>query len=121
MEAFDQPIILIAGGYDKHLPFDEFGQKIAKKAKAAILIGQTAPQIADAIRNAINKRATSDKQRATKLEFANTLAEAVQSANRLAEPGDVVLLSPACASYDMFENFEQRGQEFISLVQALDD
>jgi UDP-N-acetylmuramoylalanine--D-glutamate ligase len=114
LEAFDQPIILIAGGYDKHLPFDEFGQKIAEKAKAAILIGQTAPQIADAIRNAINKRGT-------RIENVESLDEAVQSAHRLTEPGDVVLLSPACASYDMFENFEQRGREFISLVRALGD
>jgi UDP-N-acetylmuramoylalanine--D-glutamate ligase len=114
LEAFDQPIILIAGGYDKHLPFDEFGQKIAEKAKAAILIGQTASKIADAIRNTISKQGT-------RIENVKSLDEAVQSARRLAEPGDVVLLSPACASYDMFENFEQRGREFIRLVQELGD
>jgi len=144
LEAFDQPIIIIAGGYDKHLPFDQFGQKITEKAKAAILIGQTASKIAEAIHNAkmslrakrskLNTRAASIPRfrgdrlapaeagdRATRIETVNSLAEAVQLANRLATPGDVVLLSPACASYDMFENFEQRGREFTRLVQALSD
>jgi UDP-N-acetylmuramoylalanine--D-glutamate ligase len=131
LEAFEEPIILIAGGYDKHLPFDEFSQKIAEKAKAAILIGQTAPKIADAIRNAktslrgsqrrsnLNKRATQDASRMTKIEIVKSLTEAVQLANCLAEPGNVVLLSPACASYDMFENYEQRGREFTKLVQEI--
>ena len=129
LEAFEQPIILIAGGYDKHLPFDEFGQKIAEKAKAAILIGQTAPKIAEAIKNAdmslrgakrqanLKRRGTSHDGGGTKIEIANSLAEAVGLADRLAAPGDVVLLSPACASYDMFENYEQRGREFTKLVQ----
>ena len=131
LEAFDQPTIIIAGGYDKHLPFDGLGQKIAENAKAAILIGQTAPKIADVIRNAkmslrakrsnLKTRRTSDERRATRVELVNSLAEAVQSANQLAESGDVVLLSPACASYDMFENFDQRGREFTKLVQALSD
>ena len=119
LNAFDQPIILIAGGYDKNLPFDEFGEKIAQKAKAAILIGQTAPLIADAISNANNKRATSHESRATRIDIVDSLPKAVKLANKLALPGDIVLLSPACASYDMFENYEQRGNEFAKLVQAL--
>ncbi len=113
LDAFDQPIILIAGGYDKHLPFDQFGQKIAEKAKAAILIGQTASKIADAIRT------TQYARRNTQVEIVNSLAEAVALATKLAVSGDVVLLSPACASYDMFENYEHRGREFAKLVQAL--
>ncbi len=111
LEAFDQPIIIIAGGYDKHIPFDELGEKIARKAKAAILIGTTAPKIAEAIRLA--------KGRETKIETVKSLADAVRLANQLSDPGDVVLLSPACASYDMFENYEQRGREFAKLVQTL--
>jgi len=110
LESFDQPQIIIAGGYDKHLPFDEFGKKIAQKAKAAILIGQTAPKIADAIKTA---------QLEFKIEFADSLAKAVELANRLAEPGDVVLLSTACASYDMFTNYEQRGEQFAELVRKI--
>ncbi len=145
LDAFNQPIIIIAGGYDKNLPFDEFGKKIVQKAKAAILIGQTAPKIADAIKNAILslsgvaatelsevdgpsilRSTTKDESTslhsvaATQLELAGSLPDAVKLASKLAKPGDIVLLSPACASYDMFENYEQRGQQFTSLVKSLD-
>jgi UDP-N-acetylmuramoylalanine--D-glutamate ligase len=109
IEAFDQPVIIIAGGYDKNIPFDEFGQKIAKKTKAAILLGQTAQKIADVI--------TAWPKTNTKIEIVNSLAKAVELAKQLAANGDVVLLSPACASYDMFDNFEQRGKEFCRLVR----
>jgi len=109
LEAFDQPVIIIAGGYDKHIPFDEFGQKIAEKAKAAILLGQTAKKITEAIAAQPNAN--------TKIETVNSLSKAVERAKQLSANGDVVLLSPACASYDMFDNFEQRGEEFHSLVR----
>ncbi len=110
LEAFDSPII-IAGGYDKHIPFDEFGAKIAQKAKAAILIGQTAQAIGKIIQNHPKNKA--------QVRYAKTLAEAVQTANTLAAKGNAVLLSPACASYDMFENYEQRGEQFIELVNKV--
>jgi UDP-N-acetylmuramoylalanine--D-glutamate ligase len=110
LEAFDSPII-IAGGYDKHIPFDGFGREIAQKAKAAILIGQTAEKIAKTIQ--------AHSQSHAQVKRAKSLAEAVELANALAENGDVVLLSPACASYDMFENYEQRGEQFIDLVGKL--
>jgi len=129
LEAFDQPKIIIAGGYDKDLPFDELGQKIAASAKAAILIGQTAPKIASAINTAttslrakrsnLKPRNTQYAIRNTQIEIVNSLAEAVESAAHLVESGDVVLLSPACASYDMFENFQHRGREFKKLILAL--
>lgn len=125
LDAFDQPIIIIAGGYDKDIPFDELGEKIAEKSKAAILIGNTALKIDKAIQNA--QMSLREVQRRSNLQTINTkiklvdsLAAAVRMANQLAESGDIVLLSPACASYDMFENYEQRGQEFINLVRALD-
>ncbi len=110
LEAFDSPII-IAGGHDKHIPFDEFGAKIAQKAKAAILIGQTAGAIGKIIQN--------HPQNKAQVKYAKTLAEAVQIANTLAAKGDAVLLSPACASYDMFENYEQRGEQFIDLANKV--
>jgi UDP-N-acetylmuramoylalanine--D-glutamate ligase len=119
LEAFEQPKIIIAGGYDKNLPFEQFGEKIAKNAKAAILIGQTARKIAKAIEEHKSKSAQGRKVGAISIEFADSLAEAVQLADRLAESGDVVLLSPACASYDMFENYQHRGQEFCRLVRGL--
>jgi len=122
LDAFDQPIIIIAGGYDKNLPFDELGEKIAEKAKLTILIGATAPKIARAIQNAkmsLQAKHSNLNRQDTKVELVDFIADAVQLANQLAVTGDVVLLSPACASYDMFENYEQRGREFIKLVRAL--
>jgi UDP-N-acetylmuramoylalanine--D-glutamate ligase len=130
LDAFEQPIIIIAGGYDKNLPFDKLGEKIAQKAKTAILFGQTAPKIRCSILN--NRYSMRGKQehsveisqskienRKSKIESVDSLAEAVQLANQLTVSGDVVLLSPACASYDMFENYEQRGMEFIKIVKSL--
>ncbi len=113
LAAFECPKVLIAGGYDKHTPFDELGKKIACSAKATILIGQTARQIADAI------HAASENTYRVDVQFAGSLADAVKLANQLAVPGDVVLLSPACASYDMFENYQQRGRLFAEFVQRL--
>ncbi len=124
LDAFDKPTIIIAGGYDKNIPFDELGEKIAEKAKAAILIGTTTHKIASAINNA--KMSLREAQRRSnlklldmKVELVDSLAEAVQLANQLAETGDIVLLSPACASYDMFENYEQRGLKFCELARQI--
>ena len=116
LEAFEQPMIIIVGGYDKNLAFDELGEKIAQKAKAAILIGRTSGKIAEAI----EKNLTAEKtKRPITIETVDSLADAVNSADRLAGSGDVVLLSPACASYDMFDNFQHRGCEFIKLVRQI--
>jgi UDP-N-acetylmuramoylalanine--D-glutamate ligase len=115
LSAFECPRILIAGGYDKHTPFDELGRKIASSTKAVILMGQTARQIADAI----SKAEQDNPKSMAKVEIVDSLAHAVDAANRLAKRGDVVLLSPACASYDMFENYQQRGRLFAELVQRL--
>ena len=112
LEAFEEPKIIIAGGYDKKLPFDELGAGIARRAKAAVLIGQTAEKIAEAIRSASPGPAPVHTERAA------SLAQAVGIARRLAAPGDIVLLSPACASYDMFDNFQQRGRHFTDLVRS---
>ncbi|MBN1975705.1 MAG: UDP-N-acetylmuramoyl-L-alanine--D-glutamate ligase [Sedimentisphaerales bacterium] len=130
LNAFDVPIILIAGGYDKHLPFDKFAEKIVEKAKATILIGQTAPKIDEAINNAgmslrakrsnLKNLTTNDQRPATNTIIVDSLSDAVTLANNLAKHGDVVLLSPACASYDMFENYEQRGHQFAKFVNLLD-
>jgi len=111
LEAFDCPKIIIAGGYDKQIEFNELGKNIATNAKAAILVGQTAQKIADAITACVKKQ--------TQIEIVDSLANAVSRASQLAASGDVVMLSPACASYDMFENYQQRGQEFVKLVRAI--
>ena len=110
LEAFDGPEILIAGGYDKHLPLDGLARKIVEKAKAVILIGQTAPKIARAVETVGNGDVS--------VEIVASLAQAVESARRQAVAGDVVLLSPGCASYDMFTNYEHRGEAFCRLVMG---
>jgi len=111
VEAFAEPVIIIAGGYDKQIALDSFGAAIAKKAKAAILIGETAGKIRDAI--------AGSGANGVVTELAGSLAEAVERAGKLASAGDVVVLSPACASYDMFDNYQQRGRMFAELVQSL--
>ena len=112
LDAFGCPIVLIAGGYDKKLPFDELGRVIARKAKAAVLIGQTAAKIAAAI-----EAGRDSTQAAPTVRTAASLAEAVDTARQLAEAGDAVVLSPACASYDMFTNFQHRGDQFSRLAR----
>jgi UDP-N-acetylmuramoylalanine--D-glutamate ligase len=114
LEAFEKGrIIIIAGGYDKNLLFDRLGQKIVQSAKAVILLGQTAEKIAKAIPQ---KKGTKSQ---IMIEIVRSLAQAVEVAERLAEAGDVVVLSPACASYDMYQNYQQRGDEFVGLVKKL--
>ena len=92
---------------------DELGKRIASRAKAAILIGQTAGKVADAIAAG----ASGDSK--VRVAFAGSLEQAVSLAHQFAVAGDVVLLSPACASYDMFDNFQQRGRAFVELVREL--
>jgi UDP-N-acetylmuramoylalanine--D-glutamate ligase len=119
LDAFAEPKIIIAGGYDKHLSFTELAQQIACKCKAAILMGATAEKIASAIRNSSHvERNTRYAIRNMQVKIVNSLADAVDSAEQLATSGDIVLLSPGCASYDMFDNFQHRGREFIRLVQG---
>lgn len=111
MEAFKEPKIIIAGGYDKKIPFDEFGEVIASSVKGAVLIGETAGAIENAIRNAAVGEIVVVR--------AEAMYDAVRWAAKIAEDGDVVLMSPACASYDMFTNFKERGDIFKQLVNEL--
>src|SRR5206468_13102754 len=108
LEALGPQVVLIAGGYDKGSSFTELGRTIARRARAAVLIGRTAPAIERAIR--------SSRPRIPVYVEAS-LADAVRRARALAGPGDRVALSPACASYDMFVNFEDRGRQFTRLVR----
>jgi UDP-N-acetylmuramoylalanine--D-glutamate ligase len=107
---FVEPVILIAGGYDKKLSYIDFAKKVITKAKAIVLIGQTAKKIAYLI-SKLNNRFP--------VYFAPDLMQAVKIAYKKAVRGDVVLLSPACASYDMFSNFVERGNQFIYAVKQL--
>jgi UDP-N-acetylmuramoylalanine--D-glutamate ligase len=114
LAAFQAPVWLIAGGYDKGLPFEALGEAIAQRVKGVFLLGKTAPQIAQAIGMAC--RAARSLPTVT---FCRGLPEAVHAAYYAAKPGEVVLLSPACASYDQFRNFVERGRLFKQLVSEL--
>ena len=112
LKCFDGPIVLIAGGYDKHIRFDELGREICTRVDTLLLCGATA----DKIEAAVNAAGSTKKPRI--LRFEN-LDDTVQKAFELARPGDTVLFSPACASFDQFPNFMKRGERFKELVRAL--
>ena len=101
--------VVILGGYDKLIPFDELGTCVAQLAKKAVLTGATAQKIAAAI----------DAAGEFDYEIVPDFETAVYKAYELAEPGDTVLFSPACASFDRFKNFEERGHYFKSLVSEI--
>ena len=109
IEALKKNIILIAGGYDKGSVFDEFASAFEGRVKELVLLGKTALAI---------KKAAEDAG-FTAITLAADMEECVQVANAKAEPGDIVLLSPACASWDMYKSFEKRGEHFKSCVQKL--
>ena len=109
VQAMNRKTLLIGGGYDKDSEYDEWIESFDGKVKYLVLLGQTREKIAAAAR---------------KLGFENiimveTLEEAVLTCAKLAQPGDVVLLSPACASWGMFRNYEERGDKFKEIVNAL--
>ena len=109
IRAMIRPTVLLGGGYDKGAEFDEWIQAFDGKVKQLILMGATARQIAD----------TAAKYGVENIVFVDSMEEAVQTAVKTAEPGDAVLLSPACASWGMFPNYEVRGRVFKELVHAL--
>lgn len=111
LSSFDRKVILIAGGYDKRIPFDELASKGLEKIKLLILIGVTAPKIESAFKERMEK--TGIKLPILK---ADSLDGAVELARSKAKKGDIVTLSPACASFDMFKNFEERGNMFKEIV-----
>lgn len=114
LEAYSQKVILIAGGYDKHIPFDTLGPVVVKKVKVLILIGVTADKIEESV-----KKSPEYEEGTPKIIRAKTLKEAVDVARKEAERGDIITLSPACASFDMFKNFETRGEVFKNIVNEM--
>lgn len=107
IESFDRSVILIAGGRDKAGDFSVLRDSVKKKVKAIVLIGEAAEKI---------KRALGDL---TETFIAEGLKEAVEISRSISKTGDVVLLSPACASFDMFNDFEDRGRQFKQLVAEI--
>ena len=101
--------IVIAGGYDKHVDLDSFCRALAESAKAVVTTGQTGGRIAEGV------EAARTGQRPSVVREPG-FADAVAAAKALAEPGDVVLLSPGCASFDQFSNYERRGEAFVEII-----
>ena len=111
--AFQAPVILIAGGYDKGSSFEDFAGVCAQHTKSVVLIGKTAKKIKELI---LKKKGVGETP---SVFMPKTFEEAFKQADSLAKAGDVVLLSPACASYDMFLNYEERGRQFKNMAKAL--
>jgi UDP-N-acetylmuramoylalanine--D-glutamate ligase len=107
LKSFEGKVVLIAGGYDKGADFKPLRELVTEKARCVVLIGATA------------KKIESDWQGAVPMVHAASLEEAIDKAFLATEPEDVVLLAPGCASYDMFDNFEMRGEIFAELVKKL--
>jgi UDP-N-acetylmuramoylalanine--D-glutamate ligase len=109
LEAFDVPVVLIAGGKDKGLDYRDFADEIAGRTRACVLIGETGAELARLLDGRVP------------LQRAGSMDEAVRAAASLARPGDVALLSPAAASFDMFADYAARGDAFRAAVSALED
>lgn len=111
---FKEPVVLIAGGKDKGIPYDEIGEPIVAHVKALILVGATSQVIYNAVRKEMDKTG-----KALPVYFETDYPQAVSRAKNCALPGDVVLLSNASTSFDLFRNFEERGNLFKELVNQL--
>ena len=109
IQAMNRPTVLIGGGYDKDSAYDEWINAFDGKVKKLVLIGATREKIAQ----------TAEKLGFHEIVMADTFEEAFEKCVEYAEPGDAVLLSPACASWGMFKNYEQRGDKFKELVNQL--
>ena len=121
LKTFGEKIILIAGGKDKGISYDEIGSPILDKVKILILIGPTSKNIEEAINNEVLKRKINRETLNSQLEIirCTSYEEVVDTARSKSQKGDCVLLSPASTSFDMFKNFEERGNTFKKLVNEL--
>lgn len=114
LSLYDEKIIIIAGGYDKHIPYEPLGPVINDKVKVLILLGDTAPKIEAAVKSADNYNADE-----IKIINVENMEQAVSAAVENAKRGDIVSLSPASASFGLYKNFEERGNHFKSIVNGL--
>ncbi|MFR2571495.1 MAG: glutamate ligase domain-containing protein, partial [Clostridia bacterium] len=114
LNSFKEEIVLIAGGYDKNLDYTPIAKTIVDKVKTLILIGQTSGKIYEAVKRELEKQ-----NKELKIYMCETLEETINLANKNSKKGDVVLFSPASASFDMFKNFVDRGNKFKELVRNL--
>ena len=114
LNSFDEDIVLIAGGYDKNLDYTPLAKPILEKVKTLILIGATSSKIFDAVKDEEEK-----ERKDISIYMCENLQETVNLAKRYSKKGEVVLFSPASASFDMFKNFAERGNKFKDLVNNL--
>ncbi|MBQ7002395.1 MAG: UDP-N-acetylmuramoyl-L-alanine--D-glutamate ligase [Oscillospiraceae bacterium] len=114
LRSFDKKIIVLAGGYDKKIPFEPMAETVCERVKVLILMGVTAPKIEAAVTAAKNYDPAQ-----LRILHASSMEDAVAIAEREAGNGDIVTLSPACASFDLYPNFEVRGQHYKRLVKEL--
>ena len=124
LRSYGEPIVLLAGGRDKHLPWDTWADLVLTRARHVILFGEASGLIADALDAAFGRagRSASGQVLAPERIYrAGTLEKAVEAGARLARNGDVVLLSPGGTSYDAYEDFVERGEAFRGLVEALSE
>ena len=113
LRSFKEKVILIAGGYDKHIPFDVLGPEVVEHVKLLILCGATADKIRAAVEQAPGYRPGHPE-----ILDVTPFQRAVETARDRAVPGDVVTLSPACAAFDQFKNFMERGKTFKAIVNS---
>ena len=111
MLAFDEPLVLLAGGRDKQLPWEEFARVVSQRVDHLIVFGEAADLILSVIDRSLPRPFT--------LDHCQSLSEAVQAAARRVSPGDVVLLSPGGTSFDEFHDFEERGERYREWVNNL--
>ncbi|WP_094546724.1 UDP-N-acetylmuramoyl-L-alanine--D-glutamate ligase [Petroclostridium xylanilyticum] len=116
LNTFNQKVILIAGGKDKNIPYDDLGGILAEKVKCLVLIGPTASKIEKALQDEIER---TGKGSDIPVYKCSTYEEVVKTAYSNARAGDIVLLSPASTSFDMFKNFEERGNKYKEIVKGL--
>lgn len=114
LRSFKQKVVLIAGGKDKGVPFDELGSEIIQRVKKLVVTGYTKEKIYDAVVNAPEYNGEPE------IHVIEDFKEAVLKAREIAEEGDVVILSPACTSFDKFKNFEDRGNTFKCIVAEME-
>jgi len=113
MQSFDEPLVLLAGGRDKDLPWSEFAAIVDQRVDHLIVFGEAAEKIAQAVENA------SGEQGPLSIDICAGFETAVQQAARIAEPGDVVLLAPGGTSFDEFRDFAERGERYRTMVEVL--
>ena len=113
LKAFDRKVFLIAGGYDKHIPFEPLMPYLVEKVKTLYLCGDTAQKIEDCLKNYEGYKGSPEIVR------TKDIKEAAQLAYKAAKSGDIITLSPACASFDAFPNFAARGNYFKEVVNSL--